>query len=143
MTVSDAADDPTAALQKLFCERDRVGSRRIDPKRVGCYTGHRKAANRSSQRHQTFQTHRLFRSGIGFVAEAFSCEKFARHGHASVLARINQAGIPMRVDRLNDSLLNANGERASNLRKPRISSIPVPSDDKIHNLLLSLCQWSR
>jgi hypothetical protein len=44
----------------------------------------------------------------------------------------------MRVDRVNDSLLNANGERASNLRKPRISSIPVPSDDKIHNLLLSL-----
>jgi hypothetical protein len=44
----------------------------------------------------------------------------------------------MRVDRVNDSLLNANGERASNLRKPRISSIPVSSDNKIHNLLLSL-----
>jgi hypothetical protein len=44
----------------------------------------------------------------------------------------------MRVDRVNDSLLNANGERAANLRKPRISSIPVPSDNKIHNLLLSL-----
>src|SRR5215472_8310876 len=136
--LSDAADDANGRFAKLFCERSRVGSRRIDPKRVSCHTGHRKAANRISQRHQTFQPHRLFRSGIGFVAEAFSCEKFARHGHASVLARINQAGIPMRVDRVNDSLLNANGERASNLREPRISSIPVPSDNKIHNLLLSL-----
>ena len=44
----------------------------------------------------------------------------------------------MRVDRVNDSLPNANGERATNLRKPWIPSIPVPSDDKIHNLLLSL-----
>src|SRR5262249_19412366 len=136
--LSDAADDANGRFAKLFCERGRVGSRRIDPKRVSCHTGHRKAANRSSQRHQTFQPHRLFRSGIGFVAEALSCEKFARHGHASVLARISQAGIPMRVDRVNDSLLNANGERASNLRKPRISSIPVSSDSKIHNLLLSL-----
>jgi hypothetical protein len=47
----------------------------------------------------------------------------------------------MSVNRVNDRLLNANGERASNLCKPRISSIPVPSDDKIHNLLLSGRQW--
>ena len=57
---------------------------RIDPKRISCHTGHRKAANRSSQRHQTFQPR--------FVA-ALPCEKFARYDHASVLARISQAGI--------------------------------------------------
>ena len=67
-----------------FCERGLVGSGRIDPKRVSCHTGHRKAANRSSQRHQTFQPR--------FVA-ALPCEKFARYDPASVLARISQAGI--------------------------------------------------
>jgi hypothetical protein len=49
----------------------------------------------------------------------------------------------MRVDRVNDRLVNANGERAANLREPRISSIPVLRDDKIHNLLLSVRQRSR
>jgi len=37
----------------------------------------------------------------------------SKHRHhsvdASVLARINQTGIPMRVDRINDSLCNADG----------------------------------
>jgi hypothetical protein len=38
----------------------------------------------------------------------------------------------MRIDRVNDRLLNADGKRPSNLREPRIPSVPVPGDDKIH-----------
>ena len=43
------------------------------------------------------------------ASEALSCQKFARHDQASVLPRISQAGIAMRVDRINDSLCNADG----------------------------------
>lgn len=36
----------------------------------------------------------------------------------------------MNVDRVNDRLVDADGERTPRLREPRIAGIPVPGDDK-------------
>ena len=91
----------------------RVGGRRINPERIGCHTGHRKAAGRCYQRHQTLQSHRLFRGGIGFVAKALIGEKFARHHETSPLARIRHVRTLPRVDRVDDRLLDAYGERGA------------------------------
>jgi len=40
-----------SAVDAPFHERSRAGGRRIDPKCVGCQTGHRKTASRCDQRH--------------------------------------------------------------------------------------------
>src|SRR5262249_51358364 len=86
--------------------------------------------------------HRLFRGGIGFVAQPLVREKLARHDKAGSLAGIGQARTLARVYRVDHRLVDADGERAANLRKPWISSVPVPGDDEIRNLLLSAGQGS-
>src|SRR6516225_1169944 len=131
------------ALGRSFSLREGSGCQLADRSRT-CWLSCRSSKNCQSKRlaPPDFPIPSSFLQRQGFVAEALAGEQFARHDQASVLPRISQAGVPPRVDRVNDRLLNADGRRPSNLREPRIPSIPVPGDDKIHNLLFSRRQRS-
>jgi hypothetical protein len=77
------------------------------------------------------------RGGVGLLAQALVGKEFARHDKASSFARVVQFRNLARVDRVDDRLLDSDGERAAHLSEPWISRVPVAGDDEVDDLLLA------
>jgi hypothetical protein len=130
-------------LRLLPRQRHRVIRRRIDLERAGGDAGHRERADHGDQRHQVLRPHRLFRGGVARVAEPLVGKDFFRDRETGALARVGEARCLVRVDRLDDRRLDADGERVAHLRVPGIARVPMPGDGEVDDLLLAARQRPR
>src|SRR5262249_4221287 len=71
------------------------------------------------------------------VAQALVGENFARHDETGALARVVETRRLARVDRIDNTLIDADGKRAAHLREPGIFGVPVARDREVRDLLLA------